>query len=123
MVKYLYERGKKLSKPKTQKQSEENIIKSVRKPFKPKNENEEIKDRILRDTRTFLKEEDDCYKPVRVGNFWNKHYIEHERNGEINKKLSVKEYLHNIKPYLRDIINDQQVQLTLYLRKMLKKRV
>ena len=70
-----------------------------------------------------MKEEDDCYKPVRVGNSWNKHYIEHERNGDINKKLSVKEYLHNIKPYFRDIINDQQMQLTLFLRKMLKKHV
>ena len=29
----MYGRGKELSKPKTQKQSEENIVKSIRNPF------------------------------------------------------------------------------------------
>ena len=51
------------------KQSEENIIKSVRNLFKLKKENEAIKDRITKDIRTLLKQEDDYYKPIRVGNF------------------------------------------------------
>ena len=42
-VKTVYGRGKK--------QSEENIIKSIRKLFKLKKENEAIKDRIIRDIR------------------------------------------------------------------------
>ena len=34
------------------KQSEENIVKSIRNLFKLKKENEEIKDRVIRDIRT-----------------------------------------------------------------------
>ena len=37
------------------KQSEENIIKSIRNIFKLKKENEAIKDRIIRDIRTLFK--------------------------------------------------------------------
>ena len=33
-------------------------------------------------------------------------YIEYESNGDRNKTLSVEEYLNNIRPYLKDIIND-----------------
>ena len=88
------------------KQSEGNIIKSIRNLFKQKKkENEAIKDRIIRDIRTlFDQEEKNYYKPIRDGNFWNNNYIEYESSGERNKNLSVKEYLDKIKPYLRDII-------------------
>ena len=47
-------RGKKLSEPEKQKQSEENISKSIRDFFILKTENEEVKDRIIRDTRTSI---------------------------------------------------------------------
>ena len=54
-------RGKKLKKPKTQKQSEENIINSIRNAFilKKEKKKKEIKDRIIedkiiRDIRTLL---------------------------------------------------------------------
>ena len=94
-VKTVYGGGKK--------QSEESIIKSIRNLFKLKKENGAIKDRIIRDIRTiFEREEIDYYKPIRVGNFWNNNYIEYESSGDRNKKLSVKEYLEKIKPYLRD---------------------
>ena len=49
-----------------------------------------------------------CYKPIRVGNCWNSNYIDYERNGDRNGNLSVKEYLNEIKPYLRDMITDLQ---------------
>ena len=45
--------------------------------------------------------------------------MEYEKNGDRNKKLSVKEYLNKIKPYLRHITIDLQksgawkVQLTI----------
>ena len=93
-----------------EKQSQENIIKSIRNLFKLKKENEAIKDRIIRDIRTLFEqeEENDYYKPIRVGNFWNKNYIEYENSGDRNKNLSVKEYLDKIKPYLRDIIINLQ---------------
>ena len=85
--------GKNLSKPKIQKQSEENIIKSIWNLFKLKKENETIKDKIIRDIRTLFEEEYDYCKPTRVGNFWNNIYVEYESSGDRNKNLSIKEYL------------------------------
>ena len=90
------------------KQSEENTTKSIRNLFKLKKENEAIKDRIIRDIKTLLKQEDDYYKPISVGNFWNINYIKYESSGDRNKNLSVKEYFDKIKPYLRDIIINLQ---------------
>ena len=52
----MYWRGKKLSKPKAQKQSEDNIIKSIRNLFILKKENKETKDRIIRDIRTLFEQ-------------------------------------------------------------------
>ena len=58
----------------------------------------------------FFEEGDNYYKPIRIGNFWNKDYIEYGRSGDKNKKLSlsVKEYLRKVKAYLSDIIIDLQ---------------
>ena len=41
-----------------------------------------------------------------MGNFYRNNYIEHESNGDKNKTLSIKEYLDEIKPYLRDVIKN-----------------
>ena len=30
---------------------------------------------IIRDIKTFFEQQEDYYKPVRVGNFWNNNYI------------------------------------------------
>ena len=87
----MYGRGKKQSKPKTQKQSEENIIRSTINIFRIKKENEEIKDKIISDIGTLFEQGDDYYKPVIVGNFWNNNYIEYESSDDRNKSLSVKE--------------------------------
>ena len=86
----MYGRVRKPSKLKTQKQPKENIIKSIKYLFKLKKENEAIKDRIITEIRTLFEQEDDYYKPIRVGNFWNNNYIEYESNGDRNKNLSVK---------------------------------
>ena len=51
-------------------------------------------------------EAEDYYKSVRVGNFWNKNYIEYERDGDRNKTLSIEEYFNKIRPYLQNIIYD-----------------
>ena len=73
-----------------------------------------IKDQIF-----LFKQEDDYYKPARVGNLWKNNYIEYESSGHRNKKLSFKEYLDKSKPYLRDIIINLQksdtweIQLTI----------
>ena len=42
-------------------------------------------------------EEEDYYKPVRVGSFWSNCYIEYACNGDRNKTLSVEEYLNKIR--------------------------
>ena len=113
-VKSKYGGGNKPSKLKIQKQSEENIIKSIRNLFKLKNENKGIKD-----IWTLFKQKDDYFKPIRVGKFWNNNYIKYGSSGDRNKNLSVKEYLDKIIPYLRDtIINLQtfdtwKIQLTI----------
>ena len=57
---------------------------------------------MIRDIQTF-EEEDNYYKPIKVGNFWKNYYIEYESNSDKNKSLSVKEYLIKIKLYLEDI--------------------
>ena len=87
------------------------MIKDIRNLCKPKRENEAIKDRINRDIKDLFEleneEEEDYYKPVRVAsNFYNKNYIKYESNGDRSKTLSIKEYLHKIKPYLKAIINN-----------------
>ena len=89
-VKTVYGGGKK--------QSEENIIKSIKSLFKLKKEREGIKDRIIRDIRTLFKQEDDYYKPSGLGGFWSNNYIKYESSGDRNKNLSVKEYLGKVKP-------------------------
>ena len=69
------------------KQSEKNIIKSIRNLSKLKKEKGSIKDRTIRDIRTlFEQEDDDYYKPIRAGNFWNISF-EYESSGDRNKNL------------------------------------
>ena len=95
-VKTVYGGGKK--------QSEENISKIIGNLLKLKKENEAIKDRTIRDIGTLFKQEDDYYKPIRVGNLQNNNYIEYDSCSDRDKNLSVKEYLDKINSYLRDII-------------------
>ena len=81
---------------------EDNIIKDTKNLFRLRKqidkrnlfrlikENETIKDKIIRDIKIPLEKEDDYYKPMKVGNFWNNNYIEYESNGDKKKNLSVK---------------------------------
>ena len=72
----------------------------------------------MRDIRK-RKHEKDYYEPKRISNFWNNNYIEYRSNGDKNRNLSLDEYLHKIKPYLRNMrINLQnfdvwKIQLTI----------
>ena len=52
------------------------------------------------------KKEENCYKQVRVNNFWSNSYTEYETNDDKNKTLPVKEYVNKIRAYLKDIINN-----------------
>ena len=81
-------------------------IKNIRNLFRLEKKAKKIKDRILRDIKNLSeheKEEENCYKPVRVSKFWSNNYIECESNGDGNKTLSAEEYRNKTRPYLKDI--------------------
>ena len=64
---------------------------------------------MLRDIKNLFEheeEEENCYKPVRVSNFWSNDFIEYESNSYRNKTVWVEEYLNKIRRYLKDIINN-----------------
>ena len=65
---------------------------SIRNLFKIKNENKAIQYRIIRDIRTLFEQqqENDFYKRIRAGNFWNKNSVKYQSSGDRNKNLSVK---------------------------------
>ena len=44
------------------------------------------------------------YKPVRIGNFWSRKYIEYESNGGKNKAILADECPNNIRPHLKYIM-------------------
>ena len=43
-----------------------------------------LKHRIIKDIKNLFEQqqEEDCYRPVRVGNFYSNNYIEYESNGQ-----------------------------------------
>ena len=62
---------------------------------------------ILRMNLFEHEEKENCYKLVRVSNFWSNNYIEYDSNGNINKTLSIEEeYLNTIRTYSKDTINN-----------------
>ena len=82
---------------------------SSRDLFRLKKEVKWIKDIVLRYIKNlseYEKEEEIYYKLVKVDRFWGNNYIEYKSNGDKNRILSVEEYFDNIRPYLRDIINN-----------------
>ena len=54
----------------------------------------------------FEQEEKDYYKQVRLGNFWSNSYIKYKDNVDKNKTQSIREYLDEFKPYLKDTANN-----------------
>ena len=75
--------------------NQKKAIQSIRNLFKIKNENKAIQYRIIRDIRTLFEQqqENDFYKRIRAGNFWNKNSVKYQSSGDRNKNLSMKEYL------------------------------
>ena len=77
-----------------------------KKQKKAKNKKWQLEDRIIGDIKNlFEQEEEDYYKPVRLGDFYRNNYIVYESNGYRNKALSIEEYLNEIKSYLKNITN------------------
>ena len=52
--------------------------------------------------------DDNYYKPVLVKSSFKNNYKYYESRGDKDKKLSVKQYLYMIMPYLSDLINDHR---------------
>ena len=53
--------------------------------------------------------EENYYKPIFVKSSHKGNYKHYESNGDIEKKLSVKQYLNKTTPYLYDLINDHRI--------------
>ena len=75
------------------KEQNDTAIKDIRNLYRQEKETKAIKHRILSDIKNLFEheEEENCYKPVRVSNFWSNNYIEYGSNGDRNKTLSVEE--------------------------------
>ena len=52
--------------------------------------------------------DDDYYKPILVESSFKNNYKYYESRGDKGKKLSVKQYLYKIMPYLNNLINDHR---------------
>ena len=53
--------------------------------------------------------EEDYYKPIFVKSSFKKNYKYYESRRDKEKRLSVKQYLNKITPYLYDLINDHRI--------------
>ena len=53
-------------------------------------------------------DDNDYYKPILVESSFKNNYKYYESRGDKDKKLSVKQYLYKIMPYLSDLINDHK---------------
>ena len=53
--------------------------------------------------------EEDYYKPIFVKSSHKGNYKHYESNGDIEKKLSIKQYLNKITPYLYDLNNHHRI--------------
>ena len=51
---------------------------------------------------------EDYYKPILVKSSFKENYKYYESRGDKDKKLSVKQYLYKIMPYLSNLINDHR---------------
>ena len=89
----------------------ENIEKNLSR-LKKYHDYDDIEYRGIRDIKNLfdLSTDEDYCKPIKTNDTFNVNYIEYERKGDKNNTLSIKEYLNMIRPYLRDIINDQKTQ-------------
>ena len=65
---------------------DDSTTKDVRNLFRRRKGNKTIKDKMIRDIKVF-EEENNYYKPIKVGNFWKNDYIEYESHSDKSKIL------------------------------------
>ena len=108
---YEIENKKNLSKSKI-KEIEQNLIELEESLFKLSKyyDYDDIKYKGIRDVENLFNRstDEDYYRPIRTKCAFNDNFIVYESKGDKDKKLSPKEYLDMIKPYLWDIINDNK---------------
>ena len=65
----------------------------------------------IRDIENLFDEvsKEDYYKPILVKSSFKSNYKYYESRGDKEKRLSVRQYLDNITPYLYDFINDHRI--------------
>ena len=83
-------------KEKVKKEKNDIAMKDIRNLFRleKKKWSNKRKGRTVRDTsKSYEQEREDNYKPVKIGYFWNKNYIEHENNDDRNKNYPLKNIL------------------------------
>ena len=73
-------------KERLKRETDDITIKDIRSLFRLKEENEAIKERVVRNIRNFFEYEEDYYKLIRLGNFWS--------NNILNMKVMVIEVKH-----------------------------
>ena len=54
---------------------------------------------------------EDYYKPIKTKHAFNSNYVEYESRGDKDKRLSVRECLYMIMPYLENMINDHKAPI------------
>ena len=62
-------------------------MKDIRNLFKLEKENKAIKEKVIEDIKTPFEQQEEQYRPSRVGNFWDNNYY---FNADRNKNLSIK---------------------------------
>ena len=62
-------------KERLKRETDDITIKDIRSLFRLKEENEAIKERVVRNIRNFFEYEEDYYKLIRLGNFWSNNLL------------------------------------------------
>ena len=89
------------------KNDRKNLLKLENNLFKPKKyyDYDDIEYKGIRDVRNSfnLSTDEDYYKLITTDDAFNDNYIEYESIGDKDKRLTIKEYLDMIRPYLINV--------------------
>ena len=109
---FFNQKEKKLKSFSTSHQKKELSKSKIKEIIKIPHNSKIKRDRKIEEIEKILYElkEEDYYKPIKINNVFNDYISEYQSNGDKDKTLSVKEYLHVIRQYLSDIVNNHKTQ-------------